>query len=112
MECSICHDALGTNGPVVALRRCQHLFCTLCLHQAAAAGTTGCPLCRTQYNSTDLVLVTEQVQSPPGVPTKMEKTVELITKDPSSRYLVFSCYDNSFNELEAMLSTREIPSLG
>ena len=106
--CPICYDepndALITNC-------CSQIFCAYCILTSLSRNMT-CPLCRANMHPSYLKkLSTENVISHD---TKEKKKIDaffdILEKNPSGKFLVFSNYDNSFLEVIEGCKSRNICS--
>jgi len=102
--CPICYDE-----PTDALLTscCSRIFCALCVLQSISRNPT-CPLCRTNMSPASLKkITTENVVVSNSVAVddinqpkkKIETFFEILGKNPTGKFLVFSRFDNSFIEV-------------
>jgi len=100
-ECPICYenpnDHAGTLTPC-----CHRIFCGACILQSLSRAMT-CPMCRAGIRTTELIQLVES-KPKPTQPTKLlskqKQLVQFLKKNPQSRVLVFSRYENPFLALE------------
>lgn len=114
--CAICYDTL--NSPVML--SCTHVFCGQCILKWIDVNNTVidkvCPTCRTIINKKSIIAISNKKEtSPPKKQikkeySKMERVIDIITKKPEGRFLIFSTYDYTFHELRNNLRTHGIMS--
>jgi len=112
--CNICLDNI--TRPVLE-PNCQNLFCGECLLKWLQKSDK-CPLCRTTIDNSDLVYVatdnsdedtmlTNYTQEERPM-TKIEKIVDIIMKKQNGKFLVFSAYDITFENIYDVLCEKNI----
>lgn len=110
--CNICLEDLSE--PVLETN-CQNVFCGKCL-LSWIKNNSSCPLCRAQINNENLVYIKTKINTEAEVErtfekrlTKLEKIVELITKNKKGKFLIFSDFDGSFTAIKNVLLENDIP---
>lgn len=106
--CPICYDE--SNDPLLT-PCCTRVFCAMCILQSVARNPT-CPMCRSNMNFSQLKKITvenvvvqntveieDPLQPQPQLKKKIDTLFEIIENNPNGKFLVFSCYDNSFIEV-------------
>ena len=109
-DCPIC--AQKVNTPIIT-PCCKNVFCFACMAQALHySSKKECPLCRHPgLDLNKLTVITSDIveeKEEKTLPTKLESLINLITQKPTGRFLVFSEYDNSFNEIVSELEKNSI----
>jgi len=111
--CSICYDDF--NDPLIT-NCCSRVFCALCILQSLARNPT-CPLCRNNMNPNSLKkissgeeenIIVESNTDMNGPKKKIDSFIDILEKNPSGKFLVFSRYDNSFLEVLETCKTRSL----
>jgi SNF2 family DNA or RNA helicase len=108
-NCPICFDDLKKESCI--LKCCMNVFCMKCIGTLIARETYKCPMCRHQYTSEDILHVNENVEKSKTVVdtmTKNETLLKLIKDNPTSKFLIFSSYDQSFCGICETLRTNNI----
>lgn len=100
-ECPIC--TLTVSVPIIT-PCCRNIFCFSCIAQALHVSNNMCPLCRDpRLDLNKLTIISSDTQvdeiEEDKLPTKLESLINLINSKPDGRFLVFSEYENSFNEI-------------
>jgi SNF2 family DNA or RNA helicase len=111
-DCNICMEKL--DDPVME-PNCQNLFCGKCLLKWLINKPT-CPLCRTFVSPNQLVLCKKteiddniNVSYPENmVKTKINISLELISKNPKNKFIIFSAWDQTFLPIREMLLINKI----
>jgi hypothetical protein len=127
-ECPICCDNM--DKPAL-LPCCNNMFCADCLIDWFQAKSTNgvnnktCPACRHETSLKDMHLLSDEttvhkittdkkdietdIDKPVSKPETIMKVLKSIfTENASASVLIFSSYDNSFNEIETLLKTNDI----
>lgn len=107
-SCPICFEVSDT---LLVTQCCSQAFCTPCLVSSMAI-KAACPLCRTAMNisSCSKLLVHDLSRNvilekgSEELPTKIEALLNIIKSNPMGKFLIFSKYDNPFDDLENKLS--------
>jgi SNF2 family DNA or RNA helicase len=94
---------------------CTHLFCPKCL-LLSVSNNPQCPLCRADIHPskckklvaaaagpTENAIVTEETAAVQE-PKKHEALLQLIQENPDGRFLIFSRYDNPFDQIEGSIA--------
>ena len=108
-ECPICGQ--NVENPCMT-PCCKNIFCLPCMAQALQYSTKKqCPLCR--HENLSLSTLTAIMDNVPDLevnilPTKLQTLIHLIKDNPSGKFLVFSEYNNSFNEMTSELDKEGI----
>lgn len=100
--CPICYCE---PNPITMTPCCNHIFCGGCLLTSITTHSHACPLCRQKISAKEIKHLDpkkKQTTKKDATPTLLSKSQQLITllkQNPTGRYLVFSRYDNPFQEL-------------
>jgi hypothetical protein len=110
--CSICFDS--AEGPVLT-PCCSKVFCANCI-LSWMQRTPACPLCRTKFHPSQLCAIGAsspgQGQGQKRLPKKMEALLNLISKNPNGKFLIFSRYENPLQALhENLEATHKVGTL-
>ena len=103
-DCCICYNNL--QNPVL-LPKCQHIFCGACILEWYKTQTT-CPLCRTQGELSELIHINfggdplEEKTNLPEILSKQNTIVKIIQTCGNGKYIIFSDYDETFNQLKSL----------
>jgi hypothetical protein len=111
--CPICLDVAGSNGTLAAMKCCAQLFCLNCIQQSYINyNRRECFMCRRQFTLTDVIAInnaeTNTPKSQEEFLTKMEQTIRIISNNPGGRFLIFSAYDQTFNNLTEKLREKGV----
>lgn len=113
-EKEICPICYCEPNPITVTPCCNHIFCGGCLLTSITTSAHSCPLCRQTISAKDIKHLDPKKKdakksnlSVPALLPKPRQLIELIKQNPSGRFLVFSRYDNPFQELSS-----ECESLG
>ena len=106
-DCSICFDT--AKNPCVT-PCCTRTFCGGCILEWMTRVLT-CPLCRTMIHPNQLMSLntTPAHQQPTLVnkkPKKLEALMQIVEENPDGRFLIFSRYDNTFEQIHTALEDR------
>lgn len=102
--CPICYDE---PNDALLTSCCSRIFCALCVLQSISRNPT-CPLCRTNMSPASLKKITTEnivVSNSVAVDDinqpkkKIDTFFEILNKNPTGKFLVFSRFDNSFIEV-------------
>ena len=107
-DCPICSQKI--TAPCLT-PCCKNIFCFSCMAQAIHYSPTNeCPLCRAKNLTLNKLtaITSDIVPNDSKLPTKLESLIDLINKNPLGKFLVFSEYDNSFNEISNELKNKGI----
>lgn len=105
VTCPICIDNL--EDPVACLSCCKNLFCMKCITRSFQTKEE-CPLCRSIItNNSFNIIHTKKKKIESSKPTKSEALLQII-KENDKKVLIFSSYDNTFNQLENLLYSQNI----
>jgi hypothetical protein len=118
-SCPICYEDAGVESAVLLTPCCSRSFCAqcilTCLNRSAA-----CPMCRAPIAAADLVRVVPLKEknaivesgsaaaaaaaaAAPEELKKEEALLKLLEENPQGRFLVFSRYDNPFEEIQTQI---------
>ena len=93
---------------------CQNVFCFGCICRSLERSST-CPLCRARIHSIkELNVIGEElsgtlsIEAPPPKKFKNDALLQFLNENPTSRVLMFSGYDATFNTLQTVLKTADI----
>lgn len=99
-ECPVCYEDPTQNAGTVT-PCCHRIFCGACILKSLARQMT-CPMCRASLKPSQLTqLVKEKKEKPKSsLISKSKQLLQFLRTHPKARVLVFSRYDNPFEELE------------
>jgi hypothetical protein len=108
-ECNICMSELSS--PVLETN-CQNLFCGSCLLTWLRTNQT-CPLCRVTITSSNLVYVETEKKEDTALPRKRAKTkaetiISVLKEKKEGKFIIFSAFDDTFNQMGNILDSNEI----
>ena len=111
-NCNICFDEC--DKPVTT-PCCQHLFCLSCIINSYKYKPT-CPYCREPFQLQNIYNITDKANTSENdtvsidrKPRKIEALENILnTQDESKRYLVFSSYSESFEEIKKYFIEKDI----
>ena len=98
-NCTICYDNI--KSPVME-PSCQNIFCGECLLKWLSTRQT-CPLCRQIVSTKDLIYISDKkvksvkIDKPAKKLTKVDTVIDIINKNKSGKYIVFSAWDQSWD---------------
>jgi len=110
-NCPICLEKV-TKPTIVPC--CKKAYCFECLMYCLSIKNQ-CALCRSECKFNECTIIgnnveKEKMEDEDRLPTKIEKVAELLSnKAEDKRFLIFSKYDNSFQEIVGYLEKNEIP---
>jgi len=110
-DCPICYeDPRKHSGTLTPC--CHRIFCGGCIVQSLTR-TPYCPMCRATIRPNQLVQLVEVEAKVPKkevvLLTKQKQLLDFLKKEPNSRVLVFSRYENPFMYLEQGCTNEGIP---
>ena len=100
--CPICYCE---PQPITMTPCCNHIFCGGCLLTSITSHAQACPLCRQKISAKEIRHLdpnkkqTKKDTKAPTLLSKSQQLINLLKQNPNGRFLVFSRYDNPFNEL-------------
>lgn len=108
-NCSICMDVL--KEPIL-ITCCQNIFCGSCLLEWMK-NRDNCPLCRSFINNKNLIHITKKggnkiKKKQNRIPTKPEMIIEILNNNKDGKFILFSQYDASFENITKILSEMKI----
>jgi SNF2 family DNA or RNA helicase len=109
--CPVCYeDPNATSGTITPC--CHRIFCASCILQSLARQMS-CPLCRAKIQPSQLTQLVKEKKDTPGTNapktlSKSKQLLEFLRTNPTARVLIFSRYDNPFEELERECDTEGI----
>lgn len=110
-DCNICFSTIIS--PVME-PSCQNIFCTKCL-LTWLKNKKDCPLCRQQVNTTDLIYITSEEQKNSNVQNKLQTkentVVDIIKKKKTGKFIIFSSFNETFNQIKNVLQGNNISFL-
>jgi SNF2 family DNA or RNA helicase len=97
-SCPVCLDDI--NNPVM-INCCKNIFCFECLSESFKH-VKKCPYCRCPGSAKDFVLIGDKKHDTKNHsnPKKLDKLIDIIKQKPDGTFLVFSEYDNTFNNIK------------
>ena len=107
--CPICFDSIKNK---TLLNCCHNSFCFECITMWLC-DKTNCPHCRKKINNDNIIVVTDKdSQQTKKIETKISKMESIIKKrleeNPNFKLLIFSEYNNTFNEISVLLEKLSI----
>ena len=107
-DCGICASKMERPSVTPC---CHNLFCINCI-TTALQYSKECPFCRHPINIKDINVIvnsgsTINSDKSDRLPTKIEKLCQIIS-DKSKRFMIFSEYDATFNEISEKLNKDQI----
>jgi hypothetical protein len=101
-SCPICLEDL-TNPAV--MNCCNNIFCLACLTSVKGK----CPLCRKTFQLSDLnIIMDTKVEKSSRLLTKSENLINIIKKNKKGKFLIFSCYENTNDNISVILKDNNI----
>lgn len=112
-SCPICYCE---PDPITMTPCCNQIFCGSCILTTLSRNPS-CPMCRQKFSAKEIRHIdpkkkpsqAKKAQEAPSLLTKPKQMIELIKQNPHGRFLVFSCYENPFNELANECKQLDIP---
>ena len=108
-DCPICSTKV-TNPSVTPC--CKNIFCFECIVMSLNYSKNNqCPLCRTMINYNQLLTIKDKADIPlqlDKLPTKLESLIKIIKNKPNGKFLIFSEYDKSINNILTELTSNTI----
>ena len=105
-SCPICLDNIKTPTLIPC---CNNLFCLECL---AAIHNKRCPMCRNPFSMKELHIInneiTKQVKKEKKLLYKKDNLVNIIKKKVNGKFLVFSNYENTNDNIAKILNDENI----
>jgi len=109
--CVICTEKC--TKPVM-ISGCCHLFCGGCILQWLKTKPS-CPSCRNETNSNELIYIDISNTSPSKEPpppkklfTKQQTLINIITKKPTGKFIIFSGFEETFINIRTLLKYENI----
>jgi hypothetical protein len=104
-DCPICYNSLVS--PILA-PCCNNLFCIECLIKCKI-----CPMCRTLININKCTVINPDLCHKHIVPeeklhSKIDNLIKLLKLKPNGKFLLFSEYDKTFDNLNVILNNNNI----
>jgi hypothetical protein len=100
-DCPICYNLL--NKPILT-HCCNNLFCIECLIKCST-----CPLCRTKIKINKCTIINENIlRTSQQLYSKIDNLIKLIKEKPNRKFLLFSEYDKTFDNLNDILNNNNI----
>lgn len=107
-NCTICYDIL--QQPTI-IPCCNNMFCAECLIEWMKLSTT-CPLCRGTFDKNKLCTIgdnnNKSLIKNDGKKPKLQTLIDIIKKNPSGKFIVFSCYMDTFIDIGRSLDNENI----
>jgi superfamily II DNA or RNA helicase len=102
-SCPICLDELS--NPVI-LQCCNHIFCFQCIMM----GNQLCPMCRSSIDMNKLNIIDDNktITKNNNLRNKSDNLISILTKNKKGKFLLFSNYDQTFDNLIQMLNDNNI----
>ena len=110
-NCPICISKV--NKPCLS-NCCKQTFCFQCLTMSINFDAKKrCPICRTPINLSQITVFDNKAHNITNneneqLKTKNEMLIKIIKDNPNGRFLIFSEYDNTFNNIIDLLTTSNI----
>ena len=109
--CSICYDEIQNKAITMC---CNTKFCIECISQWLHQKNT-CPFCRASISNSNICIITnkiqENIEKSMEIPTKIQHLKNLIESNKDSenfKMLIFSDFDNTFNEITDYMNYKTI----
>lgn len=106
--CNICFEKL--KNPIME-PSCNNIFCGRCILTWLQTKQT-CPLCRENIVASELIYLSNpdavETKSEEGPLTKQDTIVKLIRNKPDGKFIVFSSYDQTFDQINLALVENSI----
>lgn len=109
-SCPVCFDDYNT--PMLT-PCCNNLFCLKCITLC-----TKCPMCRASLNLKECILIDDNKDAnksdkldkkdKSSLCSKVDNLIKIIKKNPTGKFLVFSNYDKTFENLNNLLNENKI----
>jgi len=104
--CPICLD--DVNLPTI-LQCCNNVFCAGCI---SSVRSNKCPMCRSGFTIKDLNIINNDISKSPvnnkKLLSKKNNLLNLIKSKPSGKFLIFSNYENTNDNISAFLTDNKI----
>jgi hypothetical protein len=106
LEC--CHICLEKIEEPIINKCCYNIFCGKCILTWLTQHTT-CPLCRQEQNPSMMIHLSVKSSLEPKKPilhikTKVATVRDILsTKDENARVIIFSCYDETYQQLSMII---------
>lgn len=103
-NCPICYDEF--KSPILT-SCCNNLFCLKCLTMCNCV----CPLCRSNIKLKDCTVINDKKESEKkkeGLCSKVDNLIKILQKKPNGKFLLFSNYDRTFDNLNQKLTDNDI----
>lgn len=111
--CGICYDE---PDPITITPCCSQIFCGRCILFSMEKNPE-CPMCRTLINAKKLIMLGQgaaaaeavmDIEDPNKPLKKPDQLLKLIRENPKGKFLVFSRYDNPFDQIRLVCETENI----
>ena len=103
--CPVCYD--NTSNPTI-VPCCKNVFCLECITKWNST-KQNCPMCRHKLSPTDFSVMSDIKREEEGrLRTKLEELKILLKEKTGNKVLIFSEFDNSFNDARTFLGEEEI----
>ena len=106
-SCPICLDDIKTPALIPC---CNNLFCLQCL---AVIHNKRCPMCRNPFTMKDLHIINNEIIKTNKIEKKLlskkENLINIIKKKVNGKFLVFSNYENTNDNIGKILADENIP---
>jgi SNF2 family DNA or RNA helicase len=107
--CPICYDE-PSNALLTPC--CTQIFCAACIFASLQRNMT-CPMCRAAMPPASLKKImldapVAAVAEEPQPEKKIDAIIRIIKDNPEGRFLIFSRYDNPFDEIEGLVAEMNI----
>ena len=108
-NCPICIDKAKT--PCISAC-CNQTFCFKCITMCINSDRKKrCPICRVKFNLSNLTLLDNSantIEETNKLLTKNKMLLKLLKDNPKGRFLIFSEYDNTFNNIIELFNINNI----
>ena len=109
--CGICYDE---PDPVTITPCCSQIFCGRCILLSMEKNAE-CPMCRAVMNAKKLIMLGQttptsamDLEDPNRPLKKPDQLLKLIRENPTGQFLVFSRYDNPFDQIRIACESENI----
>jgi len=103
-SCPIC--LMDFDNPAI-MKCCTNLFCISCLTQINGF----CPMCRQPFKLEDLNIIVkkkDKIDKKQELLSKQDNLINIIKKKKNGRFLIFSCYENTNDNIGKLLKDNKI----
>ena len=109
-KCTICGDKY--NKPIM-VSGCCHIFCGCCIMEWIKK-KSNCPICRGEIKTNELIYMKNELTTQKDISdaeeilTKEQTIIKLIKSNPNNKFIIFSTFDETFNQIKNILIQENI----